>query len=153
MRCCEMLWVPPYASCRNKNGIKFQRNACIGLVRGLVLICFDSFHHMHRSSTVLFCRRHMAWTCTFKPLHYGMETFSLGGSLSVIKTLAKAFLTLQNGMPGWILGSCLTPPLGFLTGWFPRGWSNWGTLAVWGHHKTEVSVGEGWERSFGRLGP
>lgn len=81
-----VMW--PYASCKSKNGIKFRRNAWIGLVRGLVFTCFvvSTTCIVHPPS--FFAEGKRAWTCTFKPLHYGTETFSL----LVIKTLSKAFV-------------------------------------------------------------
>lgn len=83
----------PYASCKNKSGIKFRRNAWIRLVRGLVFTCFvgSTTCIVHPPSFFAEGKGHeLLHSNHFKPLHYGTETFSLGGSLLVIKTL-KAF--------------------------------------------------------------
>ena len=84
----------PYASCKNKSGIKFRRNAWIGLVRGLVFTCFvgSTTCIVHPLSFFAEGKGHeLLHSNHFKPLYYGTETFSLDGSLLVIKTLSKAF--------------------------------------------------------------
>ena len=89
---------------------------------------FCRFHHMYRSSTFLFCRRQRAWTCTFKPLHYGTECRK------------PSYVTRQNGMLGLIL-----------TSWFLFNSSSWVfnrvVPSVWRHQNTEVNAGKGWEIS------